>query len=175
MRNEKGQLIEGSRYLSESEKIKKSESLKKQWVNRPNYHGQYNSPTHNSWRSMKMRCNGSNKKGKKYYKDRGISYCDRWNDFKLFLEDMGERPIGKTLDRIDNSKGYYKENCRWSDHFVQANNRPCALRLQYLGEKYTLTDLSIKLNITRDTLRNWYYRGVLDRKLQEVTITYKSI
>jgi hypothetical protein len=80
------------------------------------------SRTYKSWVAMKTRV--LNKKHPAYarYKDKVI--CDRWlQKFENFLEDMGERPNGKTLDRIDGTKGYYKENCRWATVHEQLLNR----------------------------------------------------
>ena len=86
-------------------------------------HGHYNSPTYKSWSGMIQRC--TNQKNLRYrdYGGRGITVCERWRNFKKFLEDMGERPAGLTLDRIDNDKGYFLDNCKWATYFEQCHNR----------------------------------------------------
>ena len=77
-----------------------------------------------TWHSMKQRCNNPKDQAYTYYGGRGIKVCDRWNDsFINFLEDMGERPPKTSIDRIDNDKGYYPENCRWATKKQQYGNR----------------------------------------------------
>ena len=73
---------------------------------------------------MKTRCTNPKSDGWKYYGERGISVCDRWlHSFESFLADMGERPEGMTLDRIDNDCNYEPDNCRWTTPVEQVRNR----------------------------------------------------
>ena len=76
-------------------------------------HGKHKDPIYKVWSSMLHRCNNSNATHYKRYGGRGIKVCERWNKFENFLEDMGERPEGMTLDRINNDWNYEKSNCRW--------------------------------------------------------------
>lgn len=80
-------------------------------------------PTYKSWQGMRQRC--ENPKSEKYrlYGARGISVCERWRRFENFLADMGERPEGTTLDRIDPDGNYTPTNCRWADATTQSRNR----------------------------------------------------
>jgi len=72
---------------------------------------------------MRRRCNSPGRKDYENYGGRGITVCERWNDFVNFLADMDEVPPGLTIDRIDNEKGYEPANCRWASVAVQNNNR----------------------------------------------------
>lgn len=82
------------------------------------------SRAYNSWRGMRERCNDPNNTHYKYYGGKGIKVCDEWEkSFLTFLNDMGGRPTGKTLDRINPHLGYYKENCRWVTDSMQAFNK----------------------------------------------------
>lgn len=86
-------------------------------------HGRHNTLLYKVWTSMLERCNNPKSTPYKYYGGRGIKVCDRWSKFENFLEDMGERPEGKTLDRINNDGNYEKSNCRWVTHKENCNNR----------------------------------------------------
>lgn len=92
-------------------------------VGRVQTHGMSYTPTYKSWQCMKSRCLDSNDPHYPDYGGRGIKICKRWLKFENFLEDMGKRPEGKTLDRKNNDKGYSKSNCRWASPKEQANNR----------------------------------------------------
>lgn len=82
------------------------------------------SPTYVSWVGMKQRCNDSKKDNYKYYGGRGIIICDEWQtSFVDFLNDMGERPVGKTIDRIDPNGNYERSNCRWATMSQQYMNK----------------------------------------------------
>lgn len=86
-------------------------------------HGWAGTPTFNTWSSMHSRCRDEGNASYPHYGGRGITVCERWNDFSNFLEDMGERPEGKTLDRIDNDGSYEPVNCRWATKEQQTANR----------------------------------------------------
>src|SRR5690348_13336869 len=86
-------------------------------------------PTYRSWAGMKKRCDNPNDPKYPRYGGAGIRYDPRWASFDAFLEDMGERPPGTSIDRIDNSGGYSKANCRWATHMQQVMNRRCTRQI----------------------------------------------
>lgn len=101
---------------------------------------------------MNTRCYNKNSPDYYMYGERGITVCDQWRDsIEQFAEDMGDKPKGTSLDRIDNNKGYSPENCRWATPRQQALNTREAKELH---------------NIYWNKLRNkWYVQGKVDSKL----------
>lgn len=99
------------------------------------------SPTYQSWSHMKHRCYNPNSNRYSRYGGRGITVCEEWrNSFETFLADMGEKPDGKTLDRINNDLGYSKENCRWATAKEQTHNRHTNVIVEYDGEMMPCTE-----------------------------------
>jgi len=93
------------------------------------------------------------------YGGRGISICDRWKDFNNFLEDMGERPEGMTLDRIDVNGNYEPSNCRWATPQEQALNRRSNVLLTLNGKTQTLSQWSAEIKIDSRTIKSRILRG----------------
>jgi len=117
-------------------------------------HGKANniSKTYSSWLHMSDRCNNSNNDSYHNYGGRGIKICERWADFENFLEDMGERPEGTTIDRIDVNGNYEPSNCRWATIKEQRNNKRGNQKYNYNGETLTISQLSEKYRIERAKL-----------------------
>jgi len=86
-------------------------------------HGLSKTSTYRTWQSMRQRCQNPDDYAYKHYGSRGIKVCERWDKFENFLEDMGERPKGLTIERIDNDKGYFPKNCKWATMKDQLRNR----------------------------------------------------
>lgn len=87
-------------------------------------HGYAHHPLYKVWSAMKHRCRNQDNLNYHRYGGRGIKLCERWDKFENFLEDMGSRPPGMTIDRIDNNGDYCKENCRWTTHKLNCQNKP---------------------------------------------------
>lgn len=116
--------------------------------NRARTHGMSRTPTYETWCKMVKRCTDPKADQYKWYGAEGITVCKRWLSFENFFADMGERPIGKTLDRINNKKGYTKANCRWATPSEQASNTRRSVRF----EGKTIQEWSDELGIKYDTL-----------------------
>jgi len=110
------------------------------------------------WNDMIQRCTNSNTENYSRYGGRSITVCKRWLKFENFLEDMGERPPNRTLERINNNKGYYKENCRWATQKEQARNRRNNHLIIYNGITQCIAAWAEELNINQHTLANRIFR-----------------
>jgi len=106
------------------------------------------SSTYKIWQNIKQRCLNPNNWAYPRYGARGIGLCDKWLKFEGFLEDMGERPEGLTLERIDNNGSYCKENCKWSDRKTQARNRSSNRSLTINGETRLMVEWAELVGIT---------------------------
>lgn len=118
-------------------------------------HGGHGTLTYARWKSMMQRCYTKSATNYKYYGAAGITVCERWHDFALFLADMGECPDkSMTLDRIKNDLGYQPGNCRWATKAAQNRNRPShAVSLTHNGITQSVTDWAAAIGVTANTLR----------------------
>jgi hypothetical protein len=119
-------------------------------------HGMYSTTEYNIWKAMIKRCTNSNDSAYDNYGGRGITVCDEWLDsFENFYRDMGPRPNpDHSIERKENDKGYYKDNCKWATRIEQCNNRRNNIYYQYQNEQLTLSEISRRTSISRATLED---------------------
>ena len=130
--------------------------------------------TYKTWLGMKDRCNNPNNRAYGNYGGRGITVCERWrgeNGFENFLEDMGTKPKGLSLDRIDNNGNYEPGNCRWATSKQQARNYRRNHNITFRGQTKTLREWSEETGINYGTLskriRNWPIEKALTHPARE--------
>lgn len=115
-------------------------------------------PTYNSWRSMRNRVLFDSCDGHKFYKEKGISICNRWiHSFDDFVSDMGIRPEGTTLDRINPNGNYEPSNCRWATMRVQQNNKFDLTEIEFNGQIRTIGEWAFDLDLD-DRQKNTVYK-----------------
>lgn len=169
--------------LLRSKKTKSCGCIKKEVTIDRNYKHGYSvrkgkHPLYGTWMNMKNRCENPNYEYKDYYKN--ISVSSEWRDsFETFLKDMGEKPKGYTLDRIDNTKGYSKENCRWASWYTQANNSRKNKIVTFKGESKTVAVWARELNLNYNKLlsrltKGWTVEDAFTIPYEDKTIEFKG-
>jgi len=122
-------------------------------------HGMKGTKIYEVWHAMKARCHRPKHKFYPRYGGRGITVCERWLDFKNFFADMGDVPEGMTLERLDNDKGYYKDNCEWATQKGQTRNRSNNKMVTYNGKTKCLQAWADQLGMNKRTLRERIVRS----------------
>jgi hypothetical protein len=126
--------------------------------------GGKHSATFTAWHSMTARCTSVKHPSFGNYGGRGIKVCDSWKSFGGFLADMGEKPKGTTLDRIDSNGDYCKENCRWVSMRENSNNRRNNRLLTLHGKTHTVSQWAALTGIKESTIRVRLHRGASDEE-----------
>lgn len=123
-------------------------------------HGHAKTPEYVAWKTMRARCNRQTVQSFSNYGGRGIQVCDRWNDFALFIEDMGWRPSpNHTVERRDNDGNYTPENCYWASRTVQSRNKRTTLRIAYQGKTQPLAQWCEELKYPYGLIYHRLHRG----------------
>ena len=118
------------------------------------------SKTYVSWNSMLQRCLNPSSPAFAAYGEKGITVCDEWKLFSNFLADMGEAKKGESIDRIDSSLGYFKENCRWATRIEQQSHLSTSWKIDFNGERLCLAELARRSGVEPNTLRRRLLRGM---------------
>jgi hypothetical protein len=115
--------------------------------------------TRDCWHNMRYRCENSKQPHHvRIYRNRGIGVCQRWASFDSFLSDMGLRPAGTTLDRIDGNRGYEPGNCRWVTPLEQAHNTRANVRITHAGRTLCIAEWAREIGI-HSTKLSWRLRA----------------
>lgn len=110
-------------------------------------HGRSGTLLHKIWDTMIQRCTNPKSPRFMLYGGRGITVCKRWRKFENFLKDMGEKPIGLTLERKNNAKGYFPSNCCWATQKQQCRNRSNNRLVIHNGKTKTLVEWCEELEV----------------------------
>lgn len=137
-------------------------------------HGFHGTPTYHVWRGLRSRCDNPNSPAYSYYGGRGITYDPRWDKFENFLADMGEKPEGRSLDRIDPDGNYCKENCRWATDIEQQRNRRTHHWVTVSGEKMPLSVACEKLGLSYHTVAKRLEGGMPEDQALSLPVAKKD-
>jgi hypothetical protein len=125
-------------------------------------HGMKYSSEYCIWIGIKNRCLNSKSKDYSRYGAKGIIMCKEWIDsFEQFYKDMGKRPENLSIERIDNTKGYFPENCKWADRSEQQRNKSNSLWVEWKGEIKHIMEVAKELDISKGAAHLRYKRGKL--------------
>ena len=122
-------------------------------------HGLSDDPAYRCWKDMRSRCNTPTDSDYKDYGGRGIKVCERWSQFPNFLADMGPRPEGTSLDRIDVNGDYEPSNCRWATPKEQARNKRSNRMIEWRGRKQPLSAWCEEVGIEHSKARYRLQKG----------------
>ncbi len=133
-------------------------------LNRKHGQSRIGNPTYKTWTSMRQRVK-ENYHARKHYFDRLITVCSRWDSYENFVSDMGERPIGTTLDRINVNGNYEPSNCRWATNKTQQRNKRNTNYLNINGNKVPSMDVADKIGVKKSAMA--YYINVSRKLMKE--------
>ena len=125
-------------------------------------------PTYQTWMNMRARCTNPRNTGYENYGGRGIQICPRWQEsFENFLADMGAKPNGMSLDRINNGGNYEPDNCRWATRTEQNNNSRQVRLITFRGKTQRLSDWAAEIGCSLSRMHQRLKLWPLDRALTE--------
>lgn len=123
-------------------------------------HGLHGTREYITWKQIRARCFNPNHAKFHMWGGRGISMCERWTlSFSDFLADMGERPDGCSIDRIDNNGDYEPSNCRWATRIEQANNTRRNVMVEHEGRRQSVSQWAHQLGIAPIIIHRRIYKG----------------
>lgn len=138
-------------------------------------HGMTGTRTYRIWAGMKERCRSTNRSYSEYYSLKGVRVCEEWQDFSNFYKDMGVAPENMSLDRIDSSKDYCKENCRWATKIEQMNNKSGLVFLEIDGVTKTRSEWAREYGISIETvISRMNIRGMSAKEALTTPVKFKS-